>query len=34
MVKAVLDERTDALSATELATLGCMLLAYETALRP
>jgi hypothetical protein len=33
MVKAVLDERTDALSATELATLGGMLLAYETTLR-
>ena len=34
MVKAVLDERTDALSATELATLDGMLLVYETAPRP
>jgi hypothetical protein len=33
MVKAVLDERTDALSETEVATLGDMLVGYETTLR-
>ncbi len=31
MVKAVLDERTDALSVAELTNLGAMLFAYEQA---